>query len=148
MLYEVITVDLPIPPVLNLPEKVKLGHYGNHIAIFSGETSANVAKTLSTQPLSANGFYSVGFDYGLFADFAHFGKQQMDAAIQEANMSMSDETSGASSTSQDETEEQKEMTQVVQMLGNMRGMKLKTSLDFDNKGIVINGNMELPAANK
>ena len=34
------SVDLPIPPVLNLPEKVKLGHYGNHIAIFSGETSA------------------------------------------------------------------------------------------------------------
>lgn len=145
--------DFPIPPVLSLPEKVKLGLFGNHIAIFTGETSENAAKSLAKQPLTANGFYNFGFDYGLLADLASFGQKQMEAASADMQISTQEEsasTSGAENTVKpEETAEQKEMKQVVQMLENMRGMKLQSSLDFDAKGIVLKGNMELPAqANK
>jgi hypothetical protein len=50
-------------------------------------------------------------------------------------------TSAATPT---ETAEQKEMTQVMTMLDEMRGVRLLTSMDFEKDGLTIKGNMELP----
>ena len=147
------SVDLPIPPVVTLPSPVKLGVYGNHIAIFSGDSAEKLTADLGKMPLTANGFYKLGLDYGLIADIAAFaGKQyssSMDALEDEA-MNMEENADGAASaaTPAQPTHHDKakaEMEQVVKMLETMRGVKLETGLDFDKDGVLMQGNMQVPA---
>ena len=42
------------------------------------------------------------------------------------------------------TDEEKEVQQVVNMLEEMRGVRLLTGMDFEQNGITIKGSMELP----
>ena len=147
------SVDLPIPPIMELPGKIKLGLYGQHIAVFTGDQGAKFATSLAKQPLAANGFYQLGLDYGLLADMAQFGRNQMEQANKANAADELSATSGAEATSAapatsaatpTETAEQKEMKQVVTMLDEMRGVRLLTSMDFEKDGLAIKGNMELP----
>lgn len=154
------SVDLPIPPVLALPEKIKLGHYGQHIAIFAGESGAKLAASLAKQPLTANGFYQLGFDYSLLADIAQFSRHQFEMAekataneqAMQATTSagMSTEPSAAVTTATSaaagtvDSTKTKEVQQVVTMLEQMRGVRLQTGLDFEPTGFTVKGSMELP----
>ena len=157
------SVDLPIPPVLPLPDKVKLGLYGQHITIFTGESGAKLAASLAKQPLAANGFYQLGLDYSLLADMAQFGRHQFEQAATEnavqpetatsaaemttepsAATATASAASAASAASSSMTDEEKEVQQVVNMLEEMRGVRLLTGMDFEQNGITIKGSMELP----
>lgn len=151
------SVDLPVLPLLPLPDKIKLGLYGQHIAIFTGESGAKQAASLAKQPLAANGFYQLGLDYSLLADMAQVGRNQFEQAVTEtaeqpdtatssAEMTVepSAAASAASAASGSMGDEQKEVQQVVNMLEEMRGVRLLTSLDFEPNGITVKGNMELP----
>jgi hypothetical protein len=144
------SVDLPVPPIVQLPGKVKLGLYGQHITVFSGDQGAKLAASLAKQPLAANGFYQLGLDYGLVADMAQFGINQIEHAnaavpAPEADMASSAEaTSGATPVPAPTNAKDEEMKQVVNMLEEMRGMRLLTGLDFDKDGVAIKGSMELP----
>jgi len=42
------------------------------------------------------------------------------------------------------SDEQKEVQQVVNMLEEMRGVRLLTGMDFEQNGITVKGSMELP----
>ena len=145
------SVDLPVPPIMQLPGKIKLGLYGQHITVFTGDQGAKVAASLAKQPLTANGFYQLGLDYGLLADMAQFGRNQLEQANKAnatdalATASGAEVTSAAPATSAaTETNEQKEMKQVVTMLDEMRGVHLLTSMDFEKDGLAVKGSMELP----
>lgn len=145
------SVDLPVPPVMQLPGKIKLGLYGQHITVFTGDQGAKFAASLAKQPLTANGFYQLGLDYGLLADMAQFGRNQLEQANKAnatdalATASGAAVTSAAPATSAaTETNEQKEMKQVVTMLDEMRGVRLLTSMDFEKDGLAVKGSMELP----
>lgn len=148
------SVDLPIPPVLPLPDKIKLGVYGQHITVFTGESGAKLAASLAKQPLTSNGFYQLGLDYGLIADMAQFGQKQIEQAAKaakEAEQPAIQSTSAAGITTEpsaaaetNATTEQQEMKQVFTMLEEMRGVRLLTGLDFEPNGIAIKGSMELP----
>ncbi|WP_316678293.1 hypothetical protein [uncultured Tolumonas sp.] len=147
------SVDLPVPPIMQLPGKIKLGLYGQHITVFTGDQGAKFAASLAKQPLTANGFYQLGLDYGLLADMAQFGRNQLEQANKAnatdalATASGAEVTSAAPATSAaaaTETNEQKEMKQVVTMLDEMRGVRLLTSMDFEKDGLAVKGSMELP----
>lgn len=151
------SVDLPIPPVLPLPDKIKLGLYGQHITVFTGESGAKLAASLAKQSLAANGFYQLGLDYGLLADMAQFGEKQLEQANKAAESAQDAEqaTSGAdmtavpssaeaTATGSNATGEQQEVKQVITMLEEMRGVRLMTGLDFEPTGIAVKGSMELP----
>lgn len=147
------SVDLPVPPIMQLPGKIKLGLYGQHITVFSGEQGAKLAASLAKQPLAANGFYQLGLDYGLLADMAQFGRSQLEQAAEANAADELPATSGAEMTSSaqatsaaapTETDAQKEMAQVMTMLEEMRGIRLLTGLDFEKDGIAVKGSMELP----
>nr|WP_321270793.1 hypothetical protein [uncultured Tolumonas sp.] len=147
------SVDLPVPPIMQLPGKIKLGLYGQHIAVFTGDLGAKFAASLAKQPLAANGFYQLGLDYGLLADMAQFGRNQLEQANKANAKDELSATSGAEVTSAapatsastpTETNEQKEMKQVVTMLDEMRGVRLLTSMDFEKDGLAVKGSMELP----
>lgn len=145
------SVDLPVPPIMQLPGKIKLGLYGQHITVFTGDQGAKFAASLAKQPLAANGFYQLGLDYGLLADMAQFGRNQLEQANKAnatdalATASGAEVTSAAPATSAaTETNEQKEMKQVVTMLDEMRGVRLLTSMDFEKDGLAVKGSMELP----
>lgn len=145
------SVDLPVPPIMQLPGKIKLGLYGQHITVFTGDQGAKFAASLAKQPLTANGFYQLGLDYGLLADMAQFGRNQLEQANKANATDALDTVSGAEVTSAapatsaaTETNEQKEMKQVVTMLDEMRGVRLLTSMDFEKDGLAVKGSMELP----
>ncbi len=139
------SVDLPVPPVMQLPGKIKLGLYGQHITVFTGDQGAKFAASLAKQPLTANGFYQLGLDYGLLADMAQFGRNQLEQANKANATDALATASGAEVTSAaTETNEQKEMKQVVTMLDEMRGVRLLTSMDFEKDGLAVKGSMELP----
>jgi hypothetical protein len=145
------SVDLPVPPIVELPGKIKLGLYGKHIAVFSGDQGAKLAASLAKQPLAANGFYQLGLDYGLIADMAQFGQAQMKHANTAVPAPEGDTTSAAEATTSGAAPapaptnaKDAEMKQVVSMLEEMRGMRLLTGLDFDKDGVAIKGSMELP----
>ncbi|WP_320152641.1 hypothetical protein [uncultured Tolumonas sp.] len=147
------SVDLPVPPIMQLPGKIKLGLYGQHITVFTGDLGAKFAASLAKQPLAANGFYQLGLDYGLLADMAQFGRNQLEQANKANAIDELSATSGAEVTSAapatsasipTETNEQKEMKQVVTMLDEMRGVRLLTSMDFEKDGLAVKGSMELP----
>ena len=151
------SVDLPVLPLLPLPDKIKLGLYGQHIAIFTGESGAKLAASLAKQPLSANGFYKLDLDYSLLADMAQVGRNQFEQTATEVAGQPETATSAAEITAQPSaavssasaasgsvSDEQKEVQQVVDMLEEMRGVRLSTSLDFESNGITVKGNMELP----
>lgn len=148
------SVDLPVLPLLPLPDKIKLGLYGQHIAIFTGESGAKLAASLAKQPLASNGFYKLGLDYSLLADMAQVGRNQFEQAATEVAEQPETATSSADMTAQPSaaasavsdsvSDEQKEVQQVVNMLEEMRGVRLSTSLDFEPNGITVKGNMELP----
>jgi hypothetical protein len=147
------SVDLPIPPIVELPGKIKLGLYGQHITVFTGDQGAKFAASLAKQPLAANGFYQLGLDYGLLADMAKFAQKQFEASVMPTPDAMPAETETAATATSAatsvaapaETKEQKEIKQVVSMLEEMRGMRLLTSMDFEKDGLAIKGSMELPA---
>lgn len=148
------SVDLPVLPLLPLPEKIKLGLYGQHITVFTGESGAKLAASLAKQPLAANGFYQLGLDYSLLADMAQIGRNQFEQVATEnaeqpetatsAAEMTAEPSSAASAASGSMTDEQEEVQQVVNMLEEMRGVRLFTSLDFEPNGITVKGNMELP----
>lgn len=146
------SVDLPIPPIVELPGKIKLGLYGQHITVFTGDQGAKFASSLAKQPLASNGFYQLGLDYGLLADMAKFAQKQIGASVVPAADEMPTETDAnatsaavtTSAATPTETNEQKEMKQVVSMLDEMRGMRLLTSMDFEKDGLAIKGDMTLP----
>lgn len=155
------SIDLPIPPVVTLPAPVKLGVYGNHIAIFSGETAEKLTADLGKMPLAANGFYKLGLDYGLVADLAAFaGKHYsesldaleteataMEEGVEGAEPQAADPqaTAAAAETKTHHEKEKAEMQQVLKMMESMRGIKLQTGFDFDKDGIAIQGDMQVPA---
>lgn len=141
------SVDLPVPPIVELPGKIKLGLYGQHITVFTGDQGAKLAASLAKQPLAANGFYQLGLDYGLLADMAKFAQKQFNAATVPMEDEMPTNAADGATTSAatpTETREQKEMKQVVSMLEEMRGVRLMTSMDFEKDGLAIKGDMTLP----
>lgn len=127
------------------------GLYGQHITVFTGESGAKLAASLTKQPLAANGFYQLGLDYSLLADMAQIGRNQFEQTVTENAEQPETATSAAEMTAEPSTaasgsmtDEQEEVQQVVNMLEEMRGVRLFTSLDFEPNGITVKGNMELP----
>lgn len=135
------SVDLPVPPVVKLPQPVKLGLYGQHIAIFTGDEGAKAATALSAQKLEQNGFYRMKLDYGFLADIAVMGKdnfkQLEDAAEQNAEQS----TEGGNSP--DAASKEKDLDQAIQVLNQLRGMHLSTGMDFDKDGVALDGSITI-----
>jgi hypothetical protein len=58
-------VELPIPPLLRFPKPVKLGFFGSHIAIFTGEKGEQLASSLENELIQANGVFEFGANYRL-----------------------------------------------------------------------------------
>lgn len=55
-----ITLNLPmVPPTIEVKGAIK----GKHIVIFAGEKSATIADQLINEPITANGLYSLAFNY-------------------------------------------------------------------------------------
>ena len=77
------SIELPLPLPVTLPGKVKLGVFGNHIALFTGDKAEALTTSLGKQELKANGFVHMGIDYTLVADALGLALQQKEAELKQ-----------------------------------------------------------------
>jgi hypothetical protein len=62
-------VDLPIPLPAPGLGPVKLAQKGNHVVAYIGEKAAQLAQTLSSEPLAATGMFAFNMDFGRYMKF-------------------------------------------------------------------------------
>ncbi len=108
-------VELPIPPLLRLPKPVKLGFFGSHVAIFTGEKGALLASSLENELIQANGVLEFGADYRLLFELLNSILED-DAARQQAKYVSS----------------------------SMKNAKVLYKMDFANDGIIANFSATYP----
>jgi hypothetical protein len=159
------SVELPLPLPVQLPGKIKLGLFGNHIALFSGDKAEALTASLGKQALKPNGFFHFGLDYSLVADAFDLvlkSKQDRQAALTAAAETEAQTTSAAGATDAAATDEEgyaeptaaelkaqadrevEEMKTAQAMIAKMRGMRLSSGFDFTASGLEVRADMELP----
>ena len=162
------SIDLPLPLPVTLPSPIKLGLYGNHIAVFSGDQGKALAESLAKQELKPNGFVHFGLDYGLLADAMDMAlKEEMtkleaaaDAAAEEAVAAAANNSAGADEAApadefgmpQPSAAERKaqaekqvaELKSVQQMMQGLRGAHISSDMDFVTSGIDMRASMLIP----
>ncbi len=156
-------VDLPLPWGAQLPRRVRLGHYGSHLALFSGDRAAAVARSLAGQPLVENGLYEAHLDYGLFADLlALIPDPALAAAVQAADAkaagtgakgeaaprgSAAPANEGASvagaAASAPALPTPADLAEMRKSFERLRGMSVDMKLDFVPDGITLGGRLEI-----
>ena len=153
---------------MTLPSPIKLGLYGNHIAVFSGDQGKALAESLAKQELKPNGFVHFGLDYGLLADAMDMAlKEEMtkleaaaDAAAEEAVAAAANNSAGADEAApadefgmpQPSAAERKaqaekqvaELKSVQQMMQGLRGAHISSDMDFVTSGIDMRASMLIP----
>ena len=160
------SVELPLPLPVELPGKIKLGVFGKHIALFSGDKAEALTASLGKQELTSNGFFHMGLDYGLVADAFDLllkdklAKQQ---ALTAAAATEAEAASAAPSTESTEgmdesvyaeptaaelkaqaDRELEEMQTAQSMIAKLRGMRLSSGFDFTSTGLEVRADMEMP----
>ncbi len=159
------SVELPLPLPVQLPGKIKLGLFGNHIALFSGDKAEALTASLGKQALKPNGFFHFGLDYSLVADAFDLvlkSKQDRQAALTAAAETEAQTASAAGATDEAATDEEgyaeptaaelkaqadrevEEMKAAQAMIAKMRGMRLSSGFDFTASGLEVRADMELP----
>ena len=160
------SVELPLPLPVELPGKIKLGVFGKHIALFSGDKAEALTASLGKQELKSNGFFHMGLDYGLVADAFDLllkdklANQQALAAAAATEAEAAGAASAAQSTEvTDEAgyaeptaaelkaqadRELEEMQAAQAMIAKLRGMRLSSGFDFTATGLEVRADMEMP----
>lgn len=158
------SVELPLPLPVELPGKIKLGVFGKHIALFSGDKAEALTASLGKQELKPNGFFHLGLDYGLVADAFDLLLKDKLANQQALAAAAATEAEGAASAAQsteatDETgyaeptaaelkaqadRELEEMQAAQAMITKLRGMRLSSGFDFTATGLEVRADMEMP----
>lgn len=118
------TLNLPmLPPSIEVKGAIK----GKHIVIFAGEKSAEIVDELINEPITANGLYSIAFNYRKVGEF-----------IASDNLHSLASSAGMAGCIQ-----QYEMAHMFQHLK----MDLGIVMNAQNEGIVTqyNGSMDKPA---
>lgn len=153
------SIELPLPLPVTLPGKVKLGVFGNHIALFTGDKAEALTTSLGKQELKANGFVHMGIDYTLVADALGLALQQKEAELKQQ---LADAAAAPADEQPAPTEEgmtpeptpaerkaqvEKELAEIKstgEMMNHLRGMRIDSDVDFTATGIDMKANMALP----
>ena len=153
------SIELPLPLPVTLPGKVKLGVFGNHIALFTGDKAEALTTSLGKQELKANGFVHMGIDYTLVADALGLALQQKEAELKQqladAAAAPADEQPAATeegmtpepTPAERKAQVEKELTEIKstgEMMSHLRGMRIDSDVDFTATGIDMKANMALP----
>jgi hypothetical protein len=139
------TIDLPLPIKPGIPGGLKLGHYGSHLVLFSGDRAAVAARSLARQPLASNGLYELHLDYGLFADLL---AAMPDMVLAGAGPATTDEKSqGAGRTTAPGAAVRpnaQSLAALRKQIERLRGIRVDMRLDFVQDGVTIGGRIEIP----
>ncbi len=139
------TIDLPLPIKPGIPRGLKLGHYGSHLVLFSGDRAAVAARSLARQPLASNGLYELHLDYGLFADLL---AATPDTVLAGAGPAPTDEKSqgagGATATGAAVQPNAQSLAALRKQIERLRGIRVDMRLDFVQDGVTIGGRIEIP----
>ena len=153
------SIELPLPLPVTLPGKVKLGVFGNHIALFTGDKAEALTTSLGKQELKANGFVHMGIDYTLVADALGLALQQKEAELKQqladAAAAPADEQPAATeegmtpepTPAERKAQVEKELAEIKstgEMMNHLRGMRIDSDVDFTATGIDMKANMALP----
>ena len=159
------SVELPLPLPVELPGKIKLGLFGKHIVLFSGDKAEALTGDLAKQELKPNGLFHLGLDYGLVADAVDLLLQDKQAKLaalaaeaEAEAQNGTDESAAADDAYSDEeftpmsaadrkeraAAEVEELKAGQAMINGLRGMRLSSNLDFTESGVDISADMELP----
>ena len=157
------SIDLPLPLPVTLPSPIKLGLYGNHIAVFSGEQGKTQAESLAKQELKPNGLLHFGLDYGLLADALEVVMNDEMAKLEAAADAAAEEAvAAAAGTEEPQTDEYglpmptaaerkeqaekqvAELKSAQAMLLGLRGAHISSGMDFTTSGIEMRADMQLP----
>lgn len=151
------SIELPLPLPVTLPGKVKLGVFGNHIALFTGDKAEALTTSLGKQELKANGFVHMGIDYTLVADALGLALQQKEAELKQQLAAAAPADEQPAPTEEGMTPEptpaerkaqvEKELAEIKstgEMMNHLRGMRIDSDVDFTATGIDMKANMALP----
>ena len=157
------SVELPLPLPVELPGKIKLGLFGKHIVLFSGDKAEALTGDLAKQELKPNGLFHLGLDYGLLADAVDLLMQdklaKLTALTAEAEAEAQDGATESAATDDayadfmplsaaDRKEraaaEVEELKAGQTMLNALRGVRLSSGMDFTATGVDVSADMELP----
>ncbi|MBP8039819.1 MAG: hypothetical protein KAY67_04670 [Aeromonadaceae bacterium] len=157
------SVELPLPLPVELPGKIKLGLFGKHIVLFSGDKAEALTGDLAKQELKPNGLFHLGLDYGLLADAVDLLLQdklaKLTALTAEAEAEAQDGANESAATDDayadfmplsaaDRKEraaaEVEELKAGQTMLNALRGVRLSSGMDFTATGVDVSADMELP----
>ncbi len=159
------SVELPLPLPVELPGKIKLGLFGKHIVLFSGDKAEGLTGDLAKQELKPNGLFHLGLDYGLLADAVDLLLQdklaKLTALTAEAEAEAqngADESAAADDAYSDEdfmplsaadrkeraAAEVEELKAGQTMINALRGVRLSSGMDFTATGVDVSADMELP----
>lgn len=134
------SVPLPFPLPPGVPGQLELGHYGNHIALFSGDQAKALTGKLATVPLNANGLMHIGLDYSLVADLVGVTIKR-ELAGEAVNAPVTPPGGVA-------PDRLHELQQAQLIMGKLRGLKFASDMDIDAAGLALRSSVIYQASSK